>query len=588
MATHSEYQHDGATPGRTTGHQTSSEPARKIITGHQPAKLDAKDVHPPVTGFKGWIARHKLIIGGAALLVIVAVLAIVPATRFALAGLVTSTTYKVKVVDAETNLAVSSAVVEIDGKKVSTNGKGEAKLELKPGPAELRTSKNYYKTASQQVTVPIGEQQQVEQVRLRATGRQLPVVLVNAITGQPVANGTIKAAGTEAKTDKEGKAVIVLPADKQEGFAATVQAEGYNPSTASLTVKTANVQPQTLTIVPSGRVYFLSNQSGKIDVVGTNLDGSDRKTVLEGTGKEDQYGMGLWATKDWKYIALKAQREATPKLYLIETATGKLTVMDEGDATFEPVGWSDHHFVYTVERLKIGYDQPNRFALKTYDASRAKITTIVQSQGQNLRTVEMSQRFTSINIWDGKLTYVTNWISNNAYNYAFEQDKQNTFSSVNVDGSDRRIIKSYSPTIPGGTVKLTVVDREPGRRYVINQLNFGMSGSVELYDNGTLTAVGTSISELFSVPAKSYVASPSGRTSYWHEPIDGANILFKGDKVGQGAVRLPAADKQLAYAWYTDEYMIVLNQRESGMYIRAADGSGKSLKIADFLQVAQY
>src|SRR6185295_2559549 len=108
---------------------------------------------------------------------------------------------------------------------------------------------------------------------------------------------------TEATTADDGKAVLVVPADKQED-AVTLSGDGFNTISATLKVTTEEVEANSFKVAPSGKIYFLSNASGKIDLVKSNLDGTDRQTVLAGTGKEDKLNTVLLASRDWKYVAL--------------------------------------------------------------------------------------------------------------------------------------------------------------------------------------------------------------------------------------------------------------------------------------------
>jgi len=76
-----------------------------------------------------------------------------------------------------------------------------------------------------------------------------------------------------------------------------------------VTVTTDKVAANQFKLAPVGKVFFLSNAGGKIDVVSTNLDGTDRKVVLAGTGKEDRNNTVLLASSDWKYLALLSLRD---------------------------------------------------------------------------------------------------------------------------------------------------------------------------------------------------------------------------------------------------------------------------------------
>src|SRR5262249_8500163 len=134
-------------------------------------------------------------------------------------------------------------------------------------------------------------------------------------------------------------------------------------------------------LVPTGKVYVLSNASGHIDVVSMNVDGTARQTVVAGTGQEDPNATILSASADARYLALLARRAGVQaSLYLVDTATNKLSVIDEGDATFSLVGWIDHDVVFTVWRNRQVWEDKRR-ALKTFDASTGDLRILDETSG---------------------------------------------------------------------------------------------------------------------------------------------------------------------------------------------------------------
>src|SRR3989344_821781 len=217
---------------------------------------------------------------------------------------------------------------------------------------------------------------------MEATGRQVPVTVRNKVTGKGVENATIKAADAEFKTDSEGTATLVLPTDK-ETYAATLSAKDYNDKAITVKVTDQEVDENKFVIVPAGKLYFLSKASGRIDVVKTDLEDSNRQTVIKGTGKEDSNDTVLLASRDWKYLALKSRRDsAQPKLYLIETATDTLTTIDEADASFTLTGWAEHYFVYTVSRNSVQIWEPKQLAIKSYNAENKHLAILDETTAE--------------------------------------------------------------------------------------------------------------------------------------------------------------------------------------------------------------
>jgi hypothetical protein len=215
-------------------------------------------------------------------LLLAGALVAIPQTRYPILGTCISKPYKVVVLDQSSQKPVSGAEVTLKGAKATTDAKGEATLRTKVGSGELKAAKKYYKTASGSVLVALSQKDRYR-VLVVATGRQVPVAVVNKITGKPVPGAVLAAAGTETKTDKAGKATMVLPADKKT-VAVIVKIAGHNDQKGNVVVTEQADKANTFTLTPAGKVYFLSRQTGKIDVVKTDLDGTNRQTVLAGTG----------------------------------------------------------------------------------------------------------------------------------------------------------------------------------------------------------------------------------------------------------------------------------------------------------------
>ena len=283
-------------------------------------------------------------------LALIGLVVLIPSTRYPVLGLIVKKDFNIVVVDATSKKPITKAVVDLAGVHVQTDASGKAKLRVAIGNKQLQVSKKYYATMTSSVLVPVS-QKQAYQVLVKATGRQVPVTVTNKISGAPLAGVLLAAAGTDVKTDTAGTAIIVLPADKTT-VDVTLTADGYNSLATKLQISEQVIPQNSFTLTATGKVYFLSKQSGKIDVVKTNLDGSDRQTVLAGNGKENDTDTILLASRDWKYLALKSLRDGgdNAKLFLIDTATDKLTTMDEGNAYFTPVGWSEHRLANPLLR----------------------------------------------------------------------------------------------------------------------------------------------------------------------------------------------------------------------------------------------
>jgi len=519
-------------------------------------------------------------------LVLLGVILTVPFTRYPVLGTFLQESFKVVVLDKSSNTPVSNAVVTLKGKTVKTDAKGLATLKVKVGNGNLAAAKKYYKSASVTALVPL-KQKDAYKVYIVATGRQVPVVVVNKISGKPVANALLTAAGTEAKTDKDGKAIIVLPAGNKTADI-KVKLTGYNDLSGTVVVTEQTDKANTFAVTPAGKIYFLSKLSGKIDVVKTDLDGSNRQTVLAGTGKEDGVDTILLASRDWKYLVLKSKRDGgdNAKLFLIDTTNSdKLTTMDEGNAYFTLVGWSDHHFVYQVSRNGYNNWQPKAQALKIYDAEAGKIAVIDETDASGTGPYDYAyNQFGSIYILDNELVYYKNWAGNN-YSGNELDGKSVSVISVKPDGSGKHTVKDFpAPSHSLYTYAYYSIQArlyEPQGIYFQVPLTDGSNKNVYYeYEDAKITAKSDVTDQQFNDAYPTYLVSPSGKQTFWTDSRDGKNVLFVGDADAKSEKQIATLSDYSNYGWYSDDYLLV-TKNSSELSIMPAAG-GVPIKISDY------
>lgn len=492
-------------------------------------------------------------------------------------------------VDSKTGAPVSGVQVHLAGTEADTNAEGKAVLSVHTGSRHLQVSKKYYTGSSQTVLVALSPGSNKFKAKLVALGRQVKVQVVNKITGKPIESAKVTAGGATAKTDKNGQATVVLPSG-----ATTQQAEvsvgGYN--TAKVTIDASgNLAKNTFSITPSGKLYFLSNLSGTIDVVKTNLDGTDRQTVLAGTGNEDPQNTSLLASRDWKYLALLSKRSGdNASLYLVDTTNGdKLTTIDEGDAQFTLVGWSGDKFVYEADRSATVSDwQPSQEALKSFDPTTGHTLLLDQSQGSGTDSSNFAkQSFGATYLIGNQVVYTKNWVGNG---YNVLSGKQAELDAIGADGSGHKTIKSFAPDtyiLSNGNstnnVNISTELYEPDGLYIWFQN--GSQDNFYNYDNGSVTPNTTLTSDTFyNSPYTTYLLSPSGNQTFWVEPRDGKNTLFTGDENGDNQKQIAALSDYSPYGWYTDNYLLV-SKNSSELYIMPATG-GAPIKLTDYYKSA--
>lgn len=548
------------------------------------------------TGWRKWWAlyrRKKKLSVPLTILAVLLILLAIPATRYPLLGIFMKSSPEVHVLDSKTNDPVSGAQVTLANQHGKTDGKGVVHLgKVKVGHQTLTIEKKYYQTANTKVLVSPGKSTVSFTTMLVATGRQVTVHVANKITNKPVPNVTVKASGTEAQTDSRGTAAIVLPPNQSE-VDATLSAKGFNGSNVKIKVSEANDPANNFTLTPSGKLYFLSKQTGKIDVVKTNLDGTNRQTVLLGTGNEDDQDTVLLAARDWKFLALKSRRGGTTakdtKLYLIDTSNDQLTTMDEGDASFTPVGWANHRFIYQVTRNSVHDWQPKKYAIKAYNADTKQLstldeTTVADGSSQFNFAEEVFSTVYIIN--NATLVYAKGWTGSYPHNSAMWTGRQHTFVSINTDGSGKKTLLGIDANVYNSYFNTQL--------YAADEVIFGVYNQQDNkdhffeYDNGTVKEATDITDDTFSKFYPTYLQSPSGKLTFWYEPRDGKNTLFIGDADGKNGNEIGSLTEYVPYGWYGEDYLLV-SKKDSELYIF---GNGPitdqaTLKVTDYHKPAQ-
>jgi hypothetical protein len=519
------------------------------------------------------------------LVILVAVFAY-PLSRDKLVGLVRKEPISVTVTDSKTLTPVSNATISLDGKSAKTDASGRATLHVPPGKATLRITKQYYTAYATAQTIGLRSGGHLS-IHLSATGRQVPITVDNLITGKPLGDADISILDTTAKTNKQGQATIVLPTTAVSD-SATVSLSGYNTTHVSIQVTSGVISANSVKLTPAGHIYFLSNLSGTIDVVKTNLDGSGRQTVLKGTGQEDPNTTSLLASRDWHYLVLKAQRSSSgPALYLIDTTNDKVTQFDNGNADFTLVGWYGHYFMYDVIRNTVPAWQSGHETLKSYDADTSQLVQLDQNQAEGTSSNYAYQGFYNFYTLNNLVVYNTQWYTYNASGSGYDlTGKSDTITGVEPDGQGK---KDYQSIPASGVGDIQAVLFEPQQvYYAVYNYNTNATDYYKFADE-TVSTLSNLSQTTFNQPYPTYLVSPSGNQTFWTEVRDGQNDMFVGDQNSQTPKQIASLANYAPYGWFTDNYVLV-SQNSSQLYIMPASGLAagqQPLKITDYYKPAQ-
>lgn len=527
-----------------------------------------------------WWKRRKILIP-AGIIALLIVLFAVPLTRYAMLGWVWHKDVVVTVLDSRTGNGLKAATVAIGSSSAETDAAGIATVKSVPlGNHDIAVQKTNYKKTVQATTVDIFSSDK-QQVKLAATGTVVSLVVTDKVSGVGVADADVKSGeASVGKTNKDGAVELVMPVSKKQ-LPITVTAPSYNVLTSEVTEKTSK-----LSLTPTGNLYFLSKQSGKLDVVKTNIDGADRKIVVPGTGSEDDGATSLIVSSDWKYAVLKAKRASNKVagLYLVTTTNDTYTVFDDANVDFTPVGWSGHFFLYKTTRSSEQW-RAGSMQLKSFNAETGKSIVLDQNESDPGST-SMNAAYElpgAAYIVDGRVVYTKSWTMYGSTPLSNE-GKQASIRSVKPDGSDKKLIKSFPVATvsyvqsrlhrPQG-VYFQVASQDNPQKYSYSEL-VGSS----YRENATLTAD-------FSTNYPIYNLSPNGEATLWSEERDGKHALFFGDKNADNKQELAAKSDFKAYGWLTDT-MILLQKNDSELYVTTKDQLKKGndpVKVSNYHRV---
>lgn len=517
-----------------------------------------------------------------AVIILLVVIEAIPATRYMILGLFIKKSVTITVVDSKTSSPVSSATVSLAGDTAKTDANGKAQVAAGLGQRELKVTKRYYQDYTSSYMV--GFKAATTNVKFVATGRLVPVTVVNKISGKPISGIQIQAEGTTAKTNSKGQAEIALPA-KAASYKGKIGGKGYNATEVTITATDKIVKANTFEITPAGQIYFLSNRSGTLDVVKSDLDGGNRKTVLVGTGKEDTRTTSLLASRDWRYLALKSHREGNQAaLYLIDTTTDKSNQFDSGDSDFNLIGWSNHNFVYSVTRNTVTYSQTGKQALKSYDAERSQLNQLDQTTAEGTAGNSAYQSFANFYVLDDLVVYTTQWNKESNSGTIDISAKNDTIRGVQSNGQNKKDYQSFPST------NNNYIQASPYEPQAVYFAVYDNNSKPTFYEFENQAVKKSTIDQAtFDKTYPTFLVSPSGGATLWTELVDGKNTLFTGDTNAGNKQPLASNGDYSPYGWYSDSYVLV-SKNSSELYVMPATGLPKdrpALKVTDYYKPAQ-
>jgi hypothetical protein len=338
-------------------------------------------------------------------------------------------------------------------------------------------------------------------------------------------------------------------------------------------------EPNIFQIIPTGVVYFLSNQSGTIDLVSTNYDGSNRQTVVTDVSGGSSTG-GLQMTSDNKFAAINylTNQNYTSVVKIVDIASGKVLLSTNAKVDTYFSGWAGHTAVFQSYDSTLDYGSADRRLITSYNADNGVSKTLFSNARQDLNSGYAFEDSSAPTIVGGKVVYYVSWTVQ-AWNDDDQAALQNRLLSVSPNGNNLTTLRKWS--ISAGTW-LDIRVSKPNQAVIrVNESNNKVSFLTLTGD----TLANADASMLRDYPK--YYISPDGKQAIWNENRDGRNAIFLGGSDGNNAKQVAISDYAV-YGWASDGVTIL--QKDSTLVVTTPDQLEKGvepLTVGNFYQVTR-
>lgn len=300
--------------------------------------------------------------------------AMFPTSRYFVLNLVgIRSSANLRVVDIATQLPLKNAYVTIGSAKVTTDEKGIAKFNnLKLGPQKLTIKRIAFASTSQNFVVGWGSNP-LGTFKLSATGIKYVIDTHDYLSNKGIASAQAESGQATAVADDKGIITLVLGDEGDNITTAdiTVAAHGYRTETFTAHLLASESAP--IVLVPAAPAVFLSKQSGKYDVIRSDIDGKNRTVLLAGSGTENNNLM-LAVDADSKRAALVSTRDPVrdndgyllSTLSLIDLETGAVQTLDHAEQ-IQLIDWSGTRLIYEQAVAGASASNSQRYRLTSYD-----------------------------------------------------------------------------------------------------------------------------------------------------------------------------------------------------------------------------
>lgn len=353
---------------------------KEKVLDKKSAKKRAKLLRTPEE--KKRVTRRKVLASLGVLFALIAVLFVVPATRWPiLNALGLRGTLNLTAQDKDSNAPITEVSVYLDDAVVgSTDSNGEFSLSnIRLGEHSILLQKQGYSRFAQNITVAPGKKEQI--VQLEAVGIKMTASIKDWLTSEPIAKATVSYQKNISTSDKKGQTTLIVP-PSEEKIEIKVEAKGY---IARKVMVDPSVTNRELTLVSDAKNYFISKRSGQFDIFSSNIDGSSQKKIIDATGKEDKNFLQFTIHKGNKQALLIATREVKNQnervvagIYAVDLQGAALKKIDEG-SDIQVIGWINDSIIYRKTDPALKYDDKNFTKIMQYNVLNSSLNQIAQA-----------------------------------------------------------------------------------------------------------------------------------------------------------------------------------------------------------------
>ncbi|HSW80871.1 MAG TPA: hypothetical protein VLG40_00605 [Candidatus Saccharimonas sp.] len=289
--------------------------------------------------------------------------------------------------DNQPTSLLKQVTVMLNNAQWQTDAYGNLNAKVPYGEYAVTAKKLGYSTASQQVEVDfdpffhlLGTKSEAPPpsltMQLKAIGIPLTIHARDWLTGSPITYGAFTIGQQIARPNQQGDVSVTLsPTDVTTATVMATFGGGYTDK--QFTVQLNDAQP-TITFVPEGTDYFISNRNGVPTIYSSNLDGSNAVQFLAPAANETA-AMAIAVSPSGKYAALASTRSGVrdaqgnllQQLFVVDLSNKNLTSVDQAQ-WFNFVDWQDDMLVYTAS----GISGAQRLAsVNTVTATRTNLAT---------------------------------------------------------------------------------------------------------------------------------------------------------------------------------------------------------------------